>query len=505
MMTGIFLGSGGPEYDRRRRLLLRQANRHGLVAGATGTGKTITLQIMAESFSAQGVPVFLADVKGDLSGLAAAGSPAHKHHEKLIGRAEKIGFADYGYEETPTIFWDVFGEKGHPIRARIGDIGPVILSRMLDLNAVQEGVLNVVFRAAEDDDLPLIDLKDLRSMLTEVAERAKELAATYGSVSRASVGAIQRRLLVLENQGADTFFGEPALDINDLMRTTNDGRGVVSVLAADKLMRSPRLYATFLFWLLSKLFAILPEIGDPDKPKLAFFFDEAHLLFDDAPDALIDQVEQVARLIRSKGVGVYFVTQNPADVPDTILGQLGNRVQHALRAYTPRDQRALRAAAQTFRPNPEFDSEDILPQLGVGEALVSTLDEKSVPTVVERTLIRPPSSQIGPISDAERKRLIAISAIAGLYDTVVDDHSAYEKLAEKRAHAAAAAAQELERKAREEEARAGTKKASTRRRSQSSMERAVDRSLSAFLRRITQSIGRRLAKAVFNALIGGRR
>ncbi|RME98228.1 MAG: DUF853 family protein, partial [Alphaproteobacteria bacterium] len=361
----VFIGKS----TRPEQLLLKLANRHGLITGATGTGKTVSLQILAEGFSAHGVPVFCADVKGDLSGIAAAGVSK----DFLEERARKIDFKDYRYEAFPTVFWDLFGEQGHPIRTTVSEMGPLLLSRLLNLNDTQEGVLNIAFRLADDEGLLLLDLKDLRALMVNVAERAGELSAEYGNVSKASVGAIQRRLLVLEEQGGEHFFGEPALDINDFMRTTTDGKGYVNVLAADKLMQSPRLYATFLLWLLSELFEEMPEVGDPEKPRLIFFFDEAHLLFDEAPKALVDKVEQVVRLIRSKGVGVYFVTQNPLDVPDTVSSQLGNRIQHALRAFTPREQRAVRAAAETFRPNPAFKTEDVIMQLGVGEALVSTL------------------------------------------------------------------------------------------------------------------------------------
>ena len=424
----IFLGGGGADHARPQRLLLGRANRHGLIAGATGTGKTVTLQILAEGFSEAGVPVFMADVKGDLSGLAEAGSPEHPLHEKLVARAQAIGLADYGYRAFPAVFWDVFGEQGHPIRTTVTEMGPLLLSRLLELNETQEGVLNIAFRVAEDDGLALLDLKDLRAMLAEVGERAGELSLKYGNVATASVGAIQRRLLVLENQGAAGFFGEPALELADMMRTAG-GRGQVNILAADRLMQSPRLYATMLLWLLSELFEELPEVGDPEKPVFVFFFDEAHLLFEDAPKALVDKVEQVARLIRSKGVGVYFISQNPADVPDDVLGQLGNRVQHALRAYTPRDQKALRAAAETFRANPDFDSETAITELGTGEALVSTLDEKGAPSMVERTLIRPPSSRLGPCEPEVRTKAMAGSPVAGLYDKAVDRESAYEMLA----------------------------------------------------------------------------
>ena len=425
----LFIGGGGPEYGAAQSLQLKYGNRHGLIAGATGTGKTVTLQILAEGFSDAGVPVFLSDVKGDLSGLAQAGSPQHKLHEKLIERAETIGFSDYDYRDFPVVFWDMFGQQGHPVRTTIIEMGPLLLSRLLQLNDTQEGVLNIVFRVAEEEGLALLDLKDLRAMLVDIGQRAKELSLKYGNVSSASIGAIQRRLLVLENQGADDFFGEPALELADMIATTPGGQGQINILAADKLMQSPRLYATFLLWLLSELFEQLPEVGDPDKPKFVFFFDEAHLLFDDAPKALIDKVEQVARLIRSKGVGVYFISQNPADIPDDILGQLGNRVQHALRAYTPKDRKALKAAAETFRPNPDFKTDRAILEVGVGEALVSTLEKKGVPSIVQRTLIRPPCSRLGPCDAMVRAQAMTNSPVAGLYDTTADRESAYEILA----------------------------------------------------------------------------
>ena len=424
----IFVGGGGPDRARPQRLLLRYANRHGLIAGATGTGKTVTLQILAEGFSAAGVPVFMADVKGDLSGMAEPGSPDHKLHDKLVERATRIGLTDYGYDAFPTVFWDMFGERGHPVRTTITEMGPLLLSRLLELNETQEGVLNIVFRLAADEGLALLDLADLRAMLAHVGERSGELSLKYGNIAEASVGAIQRRLLVLENQGAAAFFGEPALELSDMMRAPG-GRGQVNILAADRLMQSPRLYATLLLWLLSELFETLPEVGDPEKPKFVFFFDEAHLLFEDAPKALVDKVEQVARLIRSKGVGVYFISQNPDDVPQDVGGQLGNRVQHALRAYTPRDQKAVRAAAETFRRNPEFETTEAITQLGTGEALVSLLGDKGAPSVVERTLIRPPSSRLGPCDPAVREGAIRQSPVAGLYDKAVDRESAYEMLA----------------------------------------------------------------------------
>ena len=439
----IFIGGGGEAYGEAQTLLLKYGNRHGLISGATGTGKTVTLQVLAESFSAAGVPVFLSDVKGDLSGLCAAGSPEHKLHDAFMSRAETIRFDDYGYDAFPVVFWDMFGEKGHPIGATITEMGPLLLARLLDLTEAQEGILNIVFRIADEEGLLLVDLKDLQSMLVHVGQRSKELALRYGNISTASVGAIQRRLLVLENQGGAKFFGEPALKLDDMISVGFDGRGRVNILAADRLMQSPRLYATFLLWMLSELFEELPEVGDPDKPKFVFFFDEAHLLFDGAPKALVNKVEQVARLIRSKGVGVYFISQNPADVPDDILGQLGNRVQHALRAYTPRDRKALKAAAETFRPNPAFDTETAIMEVGTGEALVSTLLKKGIPSVVERTLIRPPSSHLGPCDDATRKRVIQQSPLAGLYEAAVDRESAYEILT-KQAQAAAEAAEREE-------------------------------------------------------------
>jgi DNA helicase HerA-like ATPase len=405
-------------------LLLKLANRHGLVTGATGTGKTVTLQVIAEGLSNAGVPVFCADVKGDLSGIAARGEPK----DSLMSRAKTIGFDDYEFQEFPVIFWDLFGKSGHPVRATVSEMGPLLLARLMNLSDAQEGVLNIAFKLADDEGLLLLDLKDLRSLLTNVNDRAREIASTYGLVSTQSIGAIQRALLVLEQQGGTGFFGEPALNIADLMRTTRDGRGAISVLAADKLMSSPKLYSTFLLWLLSELFESLPEVGDTDRPRLVFFFDEAHLLFSEAPRALLDKVEQVVKLIRSKGVGVYFVTQNPLDIPDIVLSQLGNRVQHALRAYTPREQKAVKTAAETFRPNPDFKTEDMITNLGVGEALVSLLENKGIPSIVERTLIRPPSSRLGPITDAERTEIMNMSPVSGQYDETVDRESAYEIL-----------------------------------------------------------------------------
>src|SRR5215467_10866118 len=426
----IFVGkSFNPEV-----LTLAFANRHGLITGATGTGKTVTLQVLAEGLSRAGVSVFAADVKGDLSGIAAAGEAK----DAFVKRAKDMGF-DYEPDRFPVVFWDVFGEQGHPLRATILEMGPLLLSRLLDLNDVQEGALNIAFRVADEQGLLLLDLKDLRAMLSFLAEHAAELTTQYGNVSKQTIGTIQRQLLVLENQGGTKFFGEPALALKDFLRTDRDGRGMINILVADKLLQSPRLYATFLLWMLSELFEELPEAGDLPKPKLVFFFDEAHLLFNDAPKALMDKIEQVVRLIRSKGVGVYFVTQNPIDVPDRVLGQLGNRVQHALRAYTPRDQKAVAAAAQTFRPNPKLDTPKVIMELGKGEALASFLEGNGTPSMVERVLIRPPSARIGPITPEERKAIMDNSPVKGKYDTAIDAESAYEILQKRIAGTAATA------------------------------------------------------------------
>jgi hypothetical protein len=446
-MADLFLGLG--LNDEKQVLNLGRANRHGLIAGATGTGKTVTLQTMAEQFSAAGVPVFVADVKGDLSGIAMPGSPDFKNADKIEGRAKEIGLRDFSYRDNPAVFWDLFGEQGHPIRTTISEMGPLLLARLLDLNDTQEGVLNIVFRFADEEGLLLLDLEDLQAMLAYTAENAKELTAKYGNVSKQSVGAIQRQLLSFESQGADKFFGEPALEIEDFIKCDDDGRGYINVLAADQLMRSPKLYATFLLWLLAELFESLPEVGDPEKPRLVFFFDEAHLLFDDAPKALEDKIEQVVRLIRSKGVGVYFVTQNPIDIPEDVAGQLGNRVQHALRAFTPRDKKAIKAAADTFRINPDLDVEQAITELKVGEALVSTLMDDGAPSVVQRTLIAPPGSRLGPVTKKERAIIQSISPFDGKYDELVDRDSAEEVLARKIADAAETG-QEVEEKGEEE-------------------------------------------------------
>ncbi len=404
-------------------LFPEMANRHGLIAGATGTGKTVTLQTLAESFSRRGIPVFLADVKGDLSGLGLPGGGSAKAAERI----RSLGLADWRPEAVPVTFWDVFGERGHPVRATLSEMGPLLLSRLLGLNETQAGVLQIAFRLADDEKLLLLDLKDLRALLEHVGSRSAELTTRYGNVSAASLGAIQRGLLTLESQGGDRFFGEPALDFEDLLQTV-DGRGVVHLLAADRLMKAPKLYATFLLWMLSELFERLPEVGDQPQPKLVFFFDEAHLLFSDLPPVIQEKVEQVVRLIRSKGVGVYFATQNPRDIPERVLAQLGNRVQHALRAFTPSEQRAVRAAADSFRPNPRLDTAAAITELAVGEALVSVLDERGQPTPVERAYIHPPRSRIGPADESERSRLMAVSLVAGVYERAVDRESAYEQL-----------------------------------------------------------------------------
>ena len=433
----IFVGATAE--GQREELNLKRANRHGLIAGATGTGKTVTLQGLAEGFSRAGVPVFVADVKGDLAGLAMAGSPMAPTHSPFAARAAEIGMSDWAYGDNPVVFWDLFGKAGHPVRTTISEMGPLLLARLMNLNEVQEGVLQLVFKVADEQGMLLIDLADLQAMLAWAAENAADLSARYGNVTRATVGTIQRQLLQLEAQGGDNFFGEPALDIHDMLVVGEDGRGTVNVLAADTLMAAPKLYATFLFWLLSELFETLPEVGDPDKPKLVFFFDEAHLLFDDAAPALLDKIEQVVRLIRSKGVGVYFITQNPIDVPDDVAGQLGNRIQHKLNAFTPREQKAVQSAAETFRASPGLDVTTAITELKVGEALVSLLQPDGAPSPVARTLIRPPFSRVGPLTDKERAIIISTSPITGKYDTPVNRESAAEMLAAKAGDAKAAA------------------------------------------------------------------
>lgn len=473
----ILIGKG----EEKVYLNPRFANRHGLIAGATGTGKTVSLQVLAEGFSRLGVPVFMADIKGDLTGISQAGSS----HPKIDERIEKIGIEDYAFDQFPTVMWDLLGDQGHPIRATISDMGPLLLSRLLELNDTQEGVLNIAFRFADDEGMLLLDFKDLHTTIKYIGEHRKEFQSTYGNISTASVGAIQRRLLVLEEQGAGNFFGEPALDLADFMRTDENGKGQVNILAADKLMLTPRLYATFLLWLLSELFENLPEVGDLDKPKLVFFFDEAHLLFEDAPKALTEKVEQVVKLIRSKGVGIYFVTQNPLDIPDGVLSQLGNRVQHALRAFTPRDQKAVRAAAQTFRSNPNLDTEKTITEMGVGEALVSTLEEKGTPGIVQRTLISPPASRIGPASDSERSALLKNSPLAGRYDEAVDRQSAHEKLQARSDEAAKEAEKSPKKKGRQRQ----------------SVGEAMAKSVA---RAIGSQLGRQIVRGIMGSIFKGR-
>jgi len=515
--AGIFLGlsaDGQPQY-----LNLRRANRHGLIAGATGTGKTVTLQGIAEKFSAAGVSVFLADVKGDLAGIAMAGSPTAKNADKLVARAKEVGLDSYSYADNPAIFWDLYGEQGHPIRTTVSEMGPLLLARLMNLNEVQEGVLNIAFRFADEEGLLLLDLSDLQSMLAHCAENADALSARYGNVTKASVGSIQRQLLQLDSQGGAHFFGEPALDIHDFLGVDEQGRGYVNILAADKLMQSPKLYATFLLWLLSELFETLPEVGDPDKPKLVFFFDEAHLLFEDAPKALTDKIEQVVRLIRSKGVGVYFVTQNPIDVPEDVAAQLGNRVQHALRAFTPRDQKAIEAAADTFRINPALNVATAIIELKVGEALVSVLQDDGAPSIVQRTLIAPPRSRLGPLDPKERAIIQSISPIAGKYDDAINRESAQEILAA-RGNASAAAAQAAKAQAEADKAAAEQAKVEAKQQAAQLREQArldaiaareaarpsgIDRAIQSATRAAASSVGRQVANEIGRAVFGGGR
>ena len=488
--------------DKPIELLPRLANRHGLITGATGTGKTVTLQKLAESFAGIGVPVFMADIKGDLSGVGVAGAPS----DKLMQRLAALGITAYTPRANTTVFWDVFGEQGHPVRATISDMGPLLIARMLNLNDTQSGVLSLVFRVADDNGMLLLDLKDLRAMVQYVGENAKTFTTTYGNISTASIGAIQRNLLALEEQGGDVFFGEPMLDINDLMQTDADGRGVINVLAADKLFHAPKLYAIFLLWMLSELFEQLPEVGDLDKPKMVFFFDEAHLLFNDAPKALVEKIEQVVRLIRSKGVGVYFVTQNPLDVPDTVLGQLGNRVQHALRAFTPRDQKAVKTAADTMRPNPAFDAVAAITELGVGEALISFLDDKGRPQVTERCFVIAPNSRLGPLTAGERQAAITGSVIYGHYEKLVDRESAYELLRAQAAGAAARAEAQTS-KAAEEQQGGGLNDVlfgSTGPRG-GQRDGLMQIAAKTMTRTIGSSLGRQIVRGILGSLLGGRR
>lgn len=490
--AALFLGQSFE--GAAENLLFKRANRHGVVAGATGTGKTVTLQIMAQGFSDAGVPVFCADVKGDLSGISQAGDTA-----KFGERAGKMGLTLTG-KAAPVVFWDLYGQKGHPVRATVSDIGPTLLARMLELNDVQEGVLSVAFHVADKEGLLLLDLEDLRALLAYVGENAQTIGREVGNVSPTSIAAIQRALLQLEQQGGDAFFGEPALRLEDMMRTSLDGRGQVNVLDSTRLMNSPRLYAAFLLWLLSELFEQLPEIGDPEKPRLVFFFDEAHLLFNDAPKGLLEKVEQVVRLIRSKGVGVYFVTQNPADIPDTVLAQLGNRVQHALRAYTPAEQKGLRAAAQSFRTNPAFDTAEAIQALGVGEALVSTLDDKGAPTVVAQTRIRPPDSRLGPATEAERTAVMAASPVRGTYDTAVNRESAEEVLKARRAQAERIEAETASAAAEAKAAEKAARSAPAPRARASSRQTPMEALTKSVLRTAGSTITRELLRGVLGSL-----
>ncbi len=483
--------------EKELTLLPKMANRHGLIAGATGTGKTVTLQTLAEGFSRIGVPVFMADIKGDLSGISEPGGT----HAKVTERLEMLGFSDFPFEGSPTTLWDIFGENGHPLRATISEMGPILLSRVLQLNDTQTAVLNLAFKIADENGLLLLDFKDLRSMLQYVSENAQEFSSEYGNVSKASVGAIQRSLIELEQQGAEQFFGEPAVQLADFMQTIS-GKGVINILAADKLINSPKLYSTFLLWLLSELFEMLPEAGDLDKPKMVFFFDEAHLLFNDTPKALIEKIEQVVRLIRSKAVGIYFITQNPVDIPESILGQLGNRVQHALRAFTPKDQKAVRAAAQTFRENPALDVEETITQLGVGEALVSFLDEKGTPSIVEKAYIMPPHSQIGPVLPAQRAALVMNSIVAGQYEEVIDRESAHELLLAK-AEVAAKEAEAFSKAELEAEEAEKLEKEEAKAAKSSRSDSTAGAFAKSAARAIGSNLGRQLVRGVLGGLLGG--
>src|SRR5512136_458341 len=469
-------------------ILPKMANRHGLIAGATGTGKTVTLRVLAEQFSKIGVPIFMADVKGDLSGLPFPGG----ENPKVIERVSKLGLKDFEFENYPVTFWDVFGEQGHPVRTTISEMGPLLLSRILNLNEIQSGVLTLVFKIADDNGFLLLDLKDLRAMAQFVGDNAEQFKTQYGNISAASIGAIQRNLLTLEEQGGSKFFGEPALNLQDFIQTDRSGKGVINVFTADKLMQSPRLYATFLLWMLAELFEQLPEVGDPQKPNLIFFFDEAHLLFDDAPKALVEKIEQVVRLIRSKGVGVYFVTQNPLDLPETVLGQLGNRVQHALRAFTPKDQKSVKVAAETFRANPRLDVVKAITELGVGEALVSVLDEKGTPTIVERALVYPPHSRLTPLNPEERTRLIRESVLYGHYEKTVDRESAYEKLKAKTEQAKMQSEEAAAQKGRAAEPKSQT-------------EQLLGAAVKSAAHAIGSQLGRQIIRGVLGSIFGGGR
>jgi DNA helicase HerA-like ATPase len=469
-------------------LLPKMANRHGLIAGATGTGKTVTLRVLAEQFSNIGVPIFMADVKGDLSGLPFPGGD----NPKVAERVSKLGLKDFRFENYPVTFWDVFGEQGHPVRTTISEMGPLLLSRILSLNEIQSGVLNIAFKIADDNGLLLLDLKDLRAMAQFVGDNAEQFKTQYGNISAASIGAIQRSLLTLEEQGGDKYFAEPALNIEDLMQTGSEGKGMINILTADKLMQSPRIYATLLLWLLSELFEQLPEVGDPEKPKLVFFFDEAHLLFEDVPKALEEKIEQVVRLIRSKGVGVYFITQNPLDLPETVLGQLGNRVQHALRAFTPKDQKSVKVAAETFRANPKLNVVKAITELGVGEALVSVLDEKGSPTIVERALVYPPHSRLSPLSSEERIRFVRESVLYGHYEKMVDRESAYEKLKAKAEQMKVDSQEQAAHKRRTAEPKSQT-------------EQLLGAAVKSAAHAIGSQLGRQIIRGVLGSIFGGGR
>ncbi len=484
MTLNLYLGSRSGASDQKEVLNLKYANRHGLIAGATGTGKTVTLQGMAEGFSKAGVPVFMSDVKGDLSGMAEKS----EMQDFLVARAETIGFSEeYIAEAFPVTFWDLFGEQGHPLRTTVSEMGPILLSRILELNDTQEGVLNIAFRIADEEGLLLLDLKDLRSLLVFVGEKASEFSLEYGNISKASVGAIQRRLLQLEAQGGGEFFGEPALDLYDFLQIDSHGRGQINILSANRLMQTPRLYATFLLWLLSELFEELPEVGDSEKPKFVFFFDEAHLLFNNAPKPLLEKIEQVVKLIRSKGVGIYFVTQNPADIPEAVLGQLGNRIQHALRSFTAKQRKSIKLAAQTYRENPDFKVETAITELGVGEALVSTLEKKGQPSIVQRTLIRPPYSKLGPVSKARRQEIIANSRFDKKYGTAIDRQSAYEILKER--------AEKVTKKAE-----ASQKKPTKTKKKRSSRQSTTEAFIKSFVRQVGRQVGREIMRGILGAM-----
>jgi len=513
-MDSIFIGQNSSGHEV---LNLKRANRHGLIAGATGTGKTVTLQGIIEGLSAAGVPTFVADVKGDLAGMAMAGSPQTKTHEIFAARAAEIGQQGWAYQDNPAQFWDLFGEQGHPVRTTVSEMGPLLLARLMDLNEVQEGVINIAFHVADKEGLLMLDLDDLQSMLVYCGEQADTLTLEYGNISKQSVGSIQRALLQLRSQGGENFFGEPALELSDLIRCDDSGRGVVNILAADRLMSSPKLYSTFLLWLLSELFESLPEIGDPDKPKLVFFFDEAHLLFNNAPKALLEKIEQVVRLIRSKGVGVYFITQNPIDIPDTVAAQLNNRIQHKLNAFTPRDQQAVRSAAETFRPNPALDVAQAITELKIGEALVSLLQPDGSPSMVQRTLIKAPSSRVGPLTPQERGVMITTDAVGDKYDAMIDRESAEEILAAKGAQAAAAAQEAKAQAVADKEAAAAAKEAAraqaiaakeaARQQAVAAREAAkpsmADKMLQSAARSAATSIGRQVAGSFGKSLVRG--